>query len=78
MNLKSIVGYLEERLLHNVCPTRDFEVSVESNLGEVNALSFVTKVEDIQELIEVRLASFSTIDSEKFNQALHSVLRQPH
>ncbi|MBU2888863.1 rhamnan synthesis F family protein [Celeribacter halophilus] len=73
LNLKSILGHLEGSLLHSVYPTQDIEMKIESSLAEANAMAFVSKVEDIQKVIQERLADFSQIDEEKFNQALHAV-----
>lgn len=73
LNLKSTLSRLDENLLHGLYSSQKGQITIESDLKTLNSAAFVSKIEDIRDVVEARLASFSTIDDDKLNQALHAV-----
>lgn len=73
LNLVSILDYFDESYLNHVYTAKQDNLKLEVSISEAQSLAFSSKVKDIQQIIQARLASFSEFDEDAFNKGLHAV-----
>ena len=73
LGLLSILDHFDESYINSVYHVKQDNLKLEVSISEAHSLAFSSKVKNIQQIIQARLASFSEFDEDAFKKGLHAV-----